>query len=538
MRPYVRPLVVTFSAFGLACLFSYAAIVLTEPDSARPADQADSGTDTAGGQHPALSPEASFAQAKLEAAGGDPEKLLILANYYLIGYGTGRDPAEAARLHKLGAEKGDAFSQSCYGRDLLYGVGVKKDVAAGIVWLRKAAEQNQCDAEYALHMLYEDDEDIEADLPEARKWLLRAAEHGHHGARADLAEEIINAKDKKRFKAVANWVRDGAMAGHDRSAHIMSFVYEEGLGTPVDPVESMAWRLIFLNVSDELEPKMFKEDYEALTPEQQAQAEKRARELSGKREYESPFARDPAELAAERKEFAETKALAEKGDAEAQYHLAYLLEEGLGTKPDAVEAVKWCRKSAEQGHADAQYSLAQTLRIGDLVAPDMKEAFGWYMKAAQQGHKEAEYSLSICYFRGDGVAVDLNESRRWSLIAAEHGVAGSQVHVALDYYGKTPDPANDTLAARWFRKAAEQLHPGGAFFLGRCYLNGRGVPKDRIEGVAWMFTCAKGMSEEHQETLQEILKDLSEDEIKQADKRGREIFTECQSKMKAAEEKK
>ena len=123
MRPYVRPLVVTFSAFGLACLFSYAAIVLTEPDSARPADQADSGTDTAGGQHPALSPEASFAQAKLEAAGGDPEKLLILANYYLIGYGTGRDPAEAARLHKLGAEKGDAFSQSCYGRDLLYGIG-------------------------------------------------------------------------------------------------------------------------------------------------------------------------------------------------------------------------------------------------------------------------------------------------------------------------------------------------------------------------------------------------------------------------------
>jgi TPR repeat protein len=537
MRPYVRPLVVTFSALGLACLFSYAAIILTEPSLVRPAGKADSGTDSAVGQNPELSPEASFAQAKLEAAGGDTKKLLALANCYLIGYGTERNPAEAARLHKLGAEKGDAFSQSCYGRDLLYGVGVKKDVAAGIIWLRKAADQKQCDAEYALHMLYEDDEDIKADLPEARKWLLRAAEHGHHGARADLAEEIINAKDKKRFKAVANWVRDGAMAGHDRSAHIMSFVYEEGLGTPVDPVESMAWRLIFLNVSDELEPKMFKEDYEALTPEQQSQAEKRARELSGKREYKSPFARDPAEVAAEQKEFAETKAKAEKGDAKAQHHLAYLLEEGLGTKPDAIEAVKWCRKSAEQGYAEAQYSLAQTLRIGDEVAPDLKEAFQWYLKAAHQGHKEAEYSLSICYFRGDGVAVDLNESRRWSMIAAEHGVPGSQVHIGLEYYGKTPNPANDTIAARWFRKAAEQLHPGGAFFLGRCYLKGRGVAKDRIEGVAWMFTCAKGMSEDHQETLHEVLKDLSEEEIKQADKRGREILAECLSKMKAEEEK-
>ncbi len=538
MRPYVRPLVVTSAAFGLACLFSYLAILLTEPSSARPSGKVAGGTKAAVERKPELSPEASFAQAKLEAAGGDPEKLLALANHYLIGIGTVRDQAEAARLHKLGAEKGDAFCQSCYGRDLLYGIGVKKDVAAGIIWLRKAADQNQCDAEYALHMLYEDDEDIKADLPEARKWLLRAAEHGHHGARADLAEEIINAKDKKRFKAVANWVREGAMAGHDRSAHIMSFVYEEGLGTPPDPVESMAWRLVFLNVSDELKPKMFKEDYDALTPEQQEQAEKRARELSGERAYESPFARDPAEVAAELKDFVETKALAEKGDAKAQHHLAFLLDEGIGTKPDAAEAVKWCRRSAEQGYAEAQYSLAQTLRVGDGVAPDMKEAFQWYLKAARQGHVDAEYSLSICYFRGDGVAVDLKESRRWSLIAAEHGVPRSQCHVGLEYYGENPDPANDTLAVRWFRKAAEQLHPAGAFFLGRCYLKGRGVPKDKIEGVAWMFTCAKEMSEDQQETLQEILKELSEDEIKRADKRGRDIFTECRHTLKAAEEKK
>ena len=539
MRPtYVRPLIVTFSAFGLACLFSYAAVSLTEPDPARLATKRDAPQEAAAEPSPEAKAAAAFAKIKREAAGGDPRKITTLANCYLWGRGTTKNEAEATRLHGLAAQKRYPFAMYMYGSALRLGIGIEKDVGAGVAMIRAAAETGLPEAEYEMYELLTVGEDIEADHAAARKWQLIAAEHGYHSARADLAEEIINAKDKKRFKAVANWVRDGAMAGHDRSAHIMSFVYEEGLGTPADPVESMAWRLIFLNVSDELEPKMFKDDYEALTPEQQAQAEKRARGLSGKREYKSPFARDPAELAAERKEFAETKALAEKGDAEAQYHLAYLLEEGLGTKPDAVEAVKWCRKSAEQGHADAQYSLAQTLRIGDVVAPDLKEAFGWYMKAAQQGHKEAEYSLSICYFRGDGVAVDLNESRRWSLIAAEHGVAGSQVHIALDYYGKTPDPANDTLAARWFRKAAEQLHPGGAFFLGRCYLNGRGVPKDRIEGVAWMFTCAKGMSEEHQETLQEILKDLSEDEIKQADKRGRAILTECLSKMKTDDESK
>lgn len=538
MRPYVRPLIVTFSALGLACLFSYAAIALTEPDpAARPATESDEPVEAAAEPSREAKAAVAFAKAKQAAAGGDPQKLLALSNFYLYGIGTEKSEIEGARLHRAAAEKKYPQALYLYGSDLCLGIGVMKDMAAGIALIRQAADHGFPEAEYKMHELLAAGEEIKADPAEARKWLLLAAEHGHHDARADLAEEIINAKDKKRFKAVATWVRAGAMEGHDRSAHIMSFVYEEGLGTPVDLVESMAWRLIFLNVSDELEPKMFKEDYEALTQEQQEQAEKRARELSGKREYKSPFARDPAEVAAEQKEFDETKVLAEKGDAKAQYHLASLLDEGRGTKRDKAEAAKLCRKSAEQGYADAQYSLAQALRKGDGVAPDLKEAFGWYMKAAQQGHKEAEYSLSICYFRGDGVAVDLNESRRWSMIAAEHGVPGSQVHIGLEYYGKTPDPANDTIAARWFRKAAEQLHPGGTFFLGRCYLNGRGVPKDRIEGVAWMFTRAKGMSEDHQETLQEILKDLSEEEIKQADKRGREILTECLSKMKAEEEK-
>ena len=538
MPPYVRPLIVTFSAFGLACLFSYAAIALTEPDQAPKTPAKTAHPVTARNMSKQERAAAAFAKAKLEADSGDPQKITTLANCYLYGVGVEKNLVEATRLHRSAAEKKHPFAMYMYGSALRLGIGIRKDVGAGVAMIQAAAETGLPEAEYEMYELLTVGVDIKADHAAARKWQLIAAEHGYHSARADLAEEIINAKDKKRFKAVATWVRDGAMAGHDRSAHIMSFVYEEGLGTPVDPVESMAWRLIFLNVSDELEPKKFKEDYEALTPEQQAQAEKRARELSGKREYKSPFARDPAELAAELKEFAETKALAEKGDAKAQHHLAYLLEEGLGTKPDATEAVKWCRKSAEQGYADAQYALGQTLRRGDGVAPDMKEAFQWYRKAALQGQIEAEYSLSVCYFRGDGVAADLKESNKWSKLAAEHGVPESQCHVGLDFYGKTPDAAKDTLAARWFRKAAEQLHPGGAFFLGRCYLKGRGVPKDRIEGVAWMFTCAKEMSEDHQETLQEILKEFSEDEIKQADKRGREILTECRNKLKAADEKK
>lgn len=537
MRPYVRPLVVTFSAFGLACLFSYAAIALTEPDSARPATKADAPQEVSAERSTEAKAAAAFTKAKLAAAGGDPDKLMALANFYLLGLGTDKDEKEAARLHKRGADKGDAFCQSLYGRDLLLSVGVKKDVPEAIVWLRKAADQKQPDAEYALHQLYDEGTDVKADPTEARQWLLRAAEHGHHDARADLAEEILKTKDQKRAKSVLSWVRQGAQEGHARSCYIMGFIYSAGAGVKADDVESMAWRMVFLNIDDEYDQSSWKIDYEGLGEADQAKAEQRAKELSGDRPYVSPFARDPAELAAEKKDFEDTRQKADQGDMHAQYHLAMLYDFGVGTEENDVEAARWCRKAAEQGHAEAQFTLGQTLRLGEAVAPDMKEAFTWFMKSARQGNPDAEHALSVCYQEGDGVKASETEARKWRQMAAEHGEPRSQCNLGSDYYGDKPDAANDAIAARWFRKAAEQLHPKGGFCLGHCYLTGRGVTEDRIEGLAWMFTSADGLSPDLKELLIKVVDDFSEEEMVQAGIRSKQLVKECRAKLEAAEAK-
>lgn len=537
MRPYVRPLVVTFSAFGLACLFSYAAVALTESTPSRPVSESAKTHGIATTATPEAKAAAAFAKAKLAASGGEPAKLMALANFYLLGLGTDKDEKEGARLHKMGAEKGDAFCQSLYGRDLLLSVGVKKDVPEAIIWLRKAADQKQPDAEYALHQLYDEGTDVKADPTEARQWLLRAAEHGHHDARADLAEEILKTKDQKRAKSVLSWVRPAALEGHARSCYIMGFIYSAGAGVKADDVESMAWRLVFLNIEDEYDSASWKIDYEGLGEADQAKAEQRAKELSGDRPYVSPFARDPAELAAEKKDFEDTRQKADQGDMHAQYHLAMLYDFGLGTEENDVEAARWCRKAAEQGHAEAQYTLGQTLRLGESVAPDMKEAFTWFMKSARQGNPDAEHALSVCYQEGDGVKASETEARKWRQMAAEHGEPRSQCNLGSDYYGDKPDAANDAIAARWYRKAAEQLHPKGGFCLGHCYLTGRGVTADRIEGLAWMFTSAAGLSPDLKELLIKVVDDFSEEEMVQAGIRSKQLVKECRAKLEAAEAK-
>ncbi len=527
MRPYFRPLVVTFSGLALACLFSYAAIALTEPSAAKEEPKKSQTKD-----HDAIAKE-TFAKAKAAAAGGDPAKLVSLANLYLWGIGTEPSEVEAAKLHRLGAEKNDPRCMYLYGSDLRLAIGVKEDKSAGLALIRKAAEKGFPEAEYKMHELLEEGDELKADPAEARRWLLLAAEHGEYDARADLAAEILTQKDKSRFKSLVNWVKKGAEDGHGRSAFIMSFVYELGLGVTADPVESMAWRMVALNRDDDLDPQKYVGDYEALSEEQQARAEKRAKELCGIRTYESPFARDPQELAAERKYFDETLAKAKTGDAEARYELARLYDQAEGTKKDIEESLRWCRLAAEQGLAKAQFTLSMCLMVGKGTPPDHQESIKWMRKAADQGHARAEFTLGMCYREGTGVKADPAEATKWLTSAAEKNNANAQYELGNQLYGEEADSAKDAIAARWFRKSAEQFQPAACFSLGHCYLNGRGVVRNKIEGLAWMLMRAEKLGQESKEELTRTLGEFGEDEIKRASERSQQLQAELEAKLEA-----
>ena len=44
-------------------------------------------------------------------------------------------------------------------------------------------------------------------------------------------------------------------------------------------------------------------------------------------------------------------------NAQAQYNLGVMYDEGRGVRQDDAEAVRWYRQAAEQGYAAAQYNL-------------------------------------------------------------------------------------------------------------------------------------------------------------------------------------
>ena len=81
--------------------------------------------------------------------------------------------------------------------------------------------------------------------------------------------------------------------------------------------------------------------------------------------------------------------LAEQGDADAQFDLGVMYENGEGVRKNAVRAASWYRKAADQGSAEAQNNLGTMYEIGSGVQESLRQAMALYRKAADQEYTDA-----------------------------------------------------------------------------------------------------------------------------------------------------
>lgn len=124
-------------------------------------------------------------------------------------------------------------------------------------------------------------------------------------------------------------------------------------------------------------------------------------------------------------------ALAQGGDAQAQFMMGTIYEQGLGVPKDLAAAARWYRKSAEAGNASAQYNLGIFHQFGKGVEKDPAEAARLLRLAAEQGHGRAQNNLSTFYFTGIGVPRDPAEAWKWLTLSAD-GLKGKGREIALE----------------------------------------------------------------------------------------------------------
>lgn len=160
---------------------------------------------------------------------------------------------------------------------------------------------------------------------------------------------------------------------------------------------------------------------------------------------------------------------AEKGDAEAEFHLSTMYLKGWGVQQNYTEAARWCRKAADQNYAKAQDGMGYLYYHGYGVDGDFAEALRWFHLAADQKNAGAENEIGIAYEVGNEVTASPSEAVRWYQLAADQGYAAAQYNLGRLYAYGYGVPKDRLKARELMTKAADQGYLHAKQMLGRSW---------------------------------------------------------------------
>ena len=120
---------------------------------------------------------------------------------------------------------------------------------------------------------------------------------------------------------------------------------------------------------------------------------------------------------------------AQKDYLPAQYQVAQMFTQGIGTARDCEQASIWALKAARAGSAEAAELFAE-LNMTDCNGTKSPEtAAQWFRVAADKGLANAQYSLGLLYLTGEGVPKDVTEARKWLTSSASNGNATAKFYL-------------------------------------------------------------------------------------------------------------
>lgn len=176
---------------------------------------------------------------------------------------------------------------------------------------------------------------------------------------------------------------------------------------------------------------------------------------------------------------------------------------------------------ANRGNAEAQYHVGMLYNNGiGGASKDPKLAFDWFLKSASGKDPLGAYKLG-CYYAGqfpDAAPLDPQQALDYKLFAAEAGYALAQYDVAVTYYQK----ADHAAAGKWWKLAAQQGQAQATYALSTWYFEGKGGPKDPVLSYAY-FKISQLLSRGHltanaQAGLDKMTQQMSSEQVQAAEK--------------------
>jgi len=257
---------------------------------------------------------------------------------------------------------------------------------------------------------------------------------------------------------------------------------------------------------------------------------------------------------------------AQAGNVEGQKLLGVMYYEGLGTKRNVSEAIKWLEVAAKQGQIDAivnlahiytneksgvknpnkaekylisaaekgdaesQYNLAVHLGRKGVKKPDWGKIFTYLRKSTAQGFIPASHRLGVLYLNGIGVTK--NEAQGVKLItsAALKGYPQAEIDYAILVFQGIGVEKNEEIAAAWLLTSANKGNHYAFNRLSRIYWYGRGVKQDHVEAGKWFLLAnTAGINDDK---LKQLLNKMDDKQKKQAAQRAKIWHDNFKKKLK------
>ncbi len=381
------------------------------------------------------------------------------------------------------AEGGDGDAQVNMGLLYLNGWGVDKNYSVSMQWLLLAANNENSSAQSILGTMYFRGDGVGVDLQKSFFWRKKAADNRHLSSAFDVGEMYMRGNGvvknlleaKKYYQQISN------------AKFINPPVY---LQTRIDMART---RIV------EIE-KAFNVDSDAasLVLGQKVNSDTSPNSIAADKDN-----RDPQDT------FKSIKALASKGEMNAQVQVGEMYESGIGVSQDSAEAIKWYKKAAIKGDSRGRQLLGAMYDTGRGVKQNYPEALKWYRLAAAQGNALAQYRLGQMYMEGVGVNQSSVEALKWLQLAAALGNGDSQLAIGEMYsFGKGVQQ-NYLEAATWFRMAADKGNSNAQYALGGLYRMGLGVVQDINEAIKWYQKAAAMGDSKSKAALDSIQVDIA-----------------------------
>ncbi len=472
----------------------------------------------------------------------------LLATYFnKVAYGTFavEGNVEADQWHRRAlpdfrrlAEQGNSAAQYYLAEMYDLGIGVAKNDAEVVRWLRIFAEQGDIDAQARIAYLYDEGGiGLAEDNAEAAYWYLLRAEDGEVWTWYNLGR-IFDDGGKgvvENDAIAADWYRQSASRGRLPAQMKLIGMYAKGAGV-VQSDDSAAWLIRHAySIRDDDPPAvsfnalgtLFDSPGEVFT-EDDVEAKRWFRKAAEMGYSLGQYNLDKMAVQEETigilwaKRTKHIHVEANDGDVLAQFLLSWMYAEGEGVAADENRAAHWnrqallnLRRAAEGGKAWAQYKLGLAYYSGHRVPKDDAKSINWIRKAAEQGDPKAQNKLAELV--DEGTVTDENdfEAVRWYRLAAGQGIASAQIRLGEMYDEGTGVQEDDEEALRWYRQAAGLGNKRAQFKLvelltrqaslagevdelmaGQCklgllYAKGEGVAQDSAEAVRWYQRAAE-----------------------------------------------